>query len=137
VTNSSLIGSEQDLPLAKNGHDITIVEMFLRITNESYGMYREARVRGIAKENIKIMENTKCFEAGNNFMKVLLPNGQEKCLEADTILCTLRAKFSPFDESKNIAGDLLIDIFSDAINPEKVDQAISSAYHAASNIGKI
>jgi hypothetical protein len=82
------------------------------------------------------MENTKCFEAGNNFMKVLLPNGQEKCLEADTILYALRTKFSPFDESKNIAGDLLIDIFSDAINPEKVDQAISSVYHAASNIGK-
>jgi 2,4-dienoyl-CoA reductase-like NADH-dependent reductase (Old Yellow Enzyme family)/thioredoxin reductase len=136
MIGGGLIGSEQGLYLAKKGHDVTIVEMLPRIADESFGMYREALVREIKKENIHIMENTKCLEVGENFIRVLLPNEKEKRLEADTILYALGMKAAPFDELKNSAGDLPIDIIGDAKNPGKVDQAISSAYHAAINIGR-
>jgi hypothetical protein len=43
----------------------------------------------------------------------------------------------PFDELRVIAGDIPVDIIGDAIKPGKVDQAISSAYHAAIHIGKV
>ena len=137
MIGGGLIGSEQGLHLAKEGHDVTIVEMLPRIADESYGMYREALIREIAKENINVMENTKCLEIGDNFVKVLLPDGQEKRIEADTILYALGMKSVPFDELKDKAGDVPLDIIGDAIKPGKVDQAISSAYHAAINIGKI
>jgi 2,4-dienoyl-CoA reductase-like NADH-dependent reductase (Old Yellow Enzyme family)/thioredoxin reductase len=137
MIGGGLIGSEQALHLAKNGHDVTIVEMLPRIANESYGMYREALVREITKENIIIMENTKCLEVGHHFVKVLLPNGEEKFIEADTILYALGMKATPFDELKTIAGDLPVDIIGDAIKPGRVDQAIRSAYLAAINIGRI
>jgi hypothetical protein len=83
------------------------------------------------------MENTKCLEVGHHFVKVLLPNGEEKFIEADTILYALGMKATPFDELKTIAGDLPVDIIGDAIKPGRVDQAIRSAYLAAINIGKI
>ncbi|MBN2420586.1 MAG: FAD-dependent oxidoreductase, partial [Deltaproteobacteria bacterium] len=124
------------LHLAKSGHDVTIVEMLPRIADESYGMYREALVNEIAMQNITVMENTRCLEIGENFVKVILPDGKEKTLEADTILYALGMKSSPFDELKDKGGDLPVDIIGDAIKPGKVDQAISSAYHAAVNIGK-
>jgi 2,4-dienoyl-CoA reductase-like NADH-dependent reductase (Old Yellow Enzyme family)/thioredoxin reductase len=136
MVGGGLIGSEQGLHLAKIGHEITIVEMLPRIANESYGMYREAMVREIAKQNINIMENTKCLEIGHNFIKVLLADGSEKTLEADTILYALGMKPASFDELKVSAGDIPVDIVGDAVKPGKIDQAISSAYHAAINIGK-
>ncbi len=136
MIGGGLIGSEQGLHLAKSGHDVTIVEMLPRIADESYGMYREALVSEIAKENINVMENTKCLELGDNFVRVLLPDGQEKRLEADTILFALGMKSVPFDELKGKVRDLPVDIIGDAIKPGKVDQAISSAYQAAISIGK-
>ena len=115
---------------------MTIVEMLPRIANESYGMYREALIREIAKVKLDIMENTKCLEVGNKFVKVLLPDGQETSLEADTILYALGMTPTPFDEIKKAAAGLPVDIIGDAIQPGKVDRAISTAYHAAINIGK-
>jgi 2,4-dienoyl-CoA reductase-like NADH-dependent reductase (Old Yellow Enzyme family)/thioredoxin reductase len=137
MVGGGLIGSEQGLHLAKRGHDVTIVEMLPRIADESYGMYREALVHEIAKENIHVMENTKCLEIGRNYVKVLLPDGGEKCLYADTILYALGMKSSLFDDIKTAAGDIPVDIIGDAIKPGKVDQAISSAYNASVNIGKV
>lgn len=136
MIGGGLIGSEQGLHLAKNGHDVTIIEMLPRIADESYGMYREALIDEIEKANINVMENTKCVEIGRDFVKVLLPDGKEKSLEADTVLYALGMKSAPFDELKNRAGELPVDIIGDAIKPAKVDQAINSAYHAAINIGK-
>ena len=83
------------------------------------------------------MENTKCLEIGDNFVKVLLPDGKEKVLEADTILYALGMKPVPCDELIKAAGDIPVDMIGDAIKPGKLDQAISSAYHAAINIGKL
>jgi 2,4-dienoyl-CoA reductase-like NADH-dependent reductase (Old Yellow Enzyme family)/thioredoxin reductase len=136
MIGGGLVGSEQGLHLAKNGHEVTIVEMLPRIADESFGMYREALIEEIGKANINVMENTKCLEIGNNFVKVLSSDGQEKRLEADTVLYALGMKSAPFDELINRPGDIPADIIGDAIKPAKVDQAISSAYHAAINIGK-
>jgi 2,4-dienoyl-CoA reductase-like NADH-dependent reductase (Old Yellow Enzyme family)/thioredoxin reductase len=136
MVGGGLIGSEQGLHLAKSGHDVTIVEMLPRIADESYGMYREALVSEIAKENINVMENTKCLQIGDNFVKVLLPDGREERLEADTVLYALGMRSVPFDELRYKAGDIPVDIIGDAVKPAKVDQAVSSAYHAAVNIGR-
>lgn len=108
--------------------------MLPRVANESYGMYREALVREMTKANIDILENTTCLEIGTNFVKARLPDGQERRLEADTVLYALGMKPIPVDGLKVAAGDLPVDIIGDAIVPGKVDQAISTAYHAAIKI---
>ena len=101
MIGGGLVGSEQGLHLAKTGHDVTIVEMLPRIANESYGMYRDALVREIAGEKITILENTKCLEIGKGFARLLLPDGQEKRLEADTVLYALGMKSIPIERPES------------------------------------
>ncbi|MBE6967668.1 MAG: FAD-dependent oxidoreductase [Ruminococcaceae bacterium] len=134
MVGGGLIGAEQGLFLAKSGHEVTVVELLHRVANEAYGMYREALVREIAKENMTLLENTRCLEIGENFVRVALPSGEEKTLEADTVLYALGMKSRSVEALKAAAGDIPVDVIGDAISPSKVDQATRSAYLAAIEI---
>jgi NADPH-dependent 2,4-dienoyl-CoA reductase/sulfur reductase-like enzyme len=134
MVGGGLIGAEQGLDLAKRGHDVTIVEMLPRVANESYGMYREALMLEMAKTTIELMENTTCLRINKGSVQVRRPDGQEKTLVADTILYALGMKPIPVDDLKMAAGNRPVDIIGDSITPGKVDQAISTGYHAAINI---
>lgn len=130
MIGGGLIGAEQGLFLAKTGHEVTVVEMLPRVANEAYGMYREALVREMGKENMTILENTRCLEIGADHVKVLLPDGKEATLEADTVLYALGMKSVPVDGLKEAAGDIPVTVIGDAIQPGKVDQATRSGYLA-------
>ena len=130
MVGGGLIGAEQGLFLAKAGHQVTVVEMLPRVANEAYGMYREALVREMAKENMTLLENTRCLEIGPAYVRVLLPNGEESVLAADTVLYALGLKSVATDELKKAAGDIPVTVIGDAIRPAKVDQATRSAYLA-------
>lgn len=134
MVGGGLIGAEQGLFLAKSGHEVTVVELLHRVANEAYGMYREALVREIAKENMTLLENTRCLEIGENFVRVALPSGEEKTLEADTVLYALGMKSKSVEALKAAAGDIPVAVIGDAISPSKVDQATRSAYLAAIEI---
>ncbi len=136
MIGGGLIGSEQGLFLAKTGHEVTVVEMLPRVANEAYGMYRDALVREMAKENMTLLENTKCLEIGKDFVKVMLPDETEKVLEADTVLYALGMKVVPTDSLVEACGDIPYTIIGDAIKPGKVDQATSTGYLAAVELGK-
>lgn len=131
MIGGGLIGAEQGLFLAKTGHEVTVVEMLPRVANEAYGMYREALVLEMAKENMTLLENTRCLEIGNNFVKVLLPDGTEQTLEADTVLYALGMRSAPVDELKAAAGDIPVTVIGDAVKPGKVDGATRGGYMAA------
>ncbi len=131
MIGGGLIGSEQGLFLAKTGHDVTVVEMLPRVANEAYGMYREALALEMAKENMTLLENTRCLEIGKDFVKVLLPDGTEKTLEADTVLYALGMKSVPADDLKAAAGDIPVTVIGDAVKPGKVDGATRGGYMAA------
>ena len=107
-----------------------MVEMLPRVANEAYGMYREALVREMGKENMTILENTRCLEIGADHVKVLLPDGKEATLEADTVLYALGMKSVLVDGLKEAAGDIPVTVIGDAIQPGKVDQATRSGYLA-------
>ena len=135
MIGGGLIGSEQGLFLAKTGHHVTVVEMLPRIANEAYGMYREALVREIAKEDMEIYENTRCLEIGKDFVKVQLPDGTEKTLYADTVLFALGMRAVPTQELLDAAKDIPVEVIGDAIRAGKVDQATRSGYLAAIKLG--
>ncbi|MDD6160974.1 MAG: FAD-dependent oxidoreductase, partial [Oscillospiraceae bacterium] len=131
MIGGGLIGAEQGLFLAKTGHEVTVVEMLPRVANEAYGMYREALAKEMAKEHMTLLENTRCLEIGKDYVKVLLPDGNEKTLEADTVLYALGMRSVPVDALKQAAGDIPVTVIGDAIKPSKVDQATRSGYLAA------
>jgi len=134
MVGGGLIGAEQGLFLAKSGHEVTVVELLPRVANEAYGMYREALAREMDKENMTLLENTRCLEVGENFVRVLLPTGEEKTLEADTVLYALGMRSRSTEELKAAAGDIPVVVIGDAIAPGKVDQATRTAYLAAIEI---
>lgn len=121
--------------MAKLGHKVTIIEMLPRIANEAYGMYREALIREISKENIEVLENTKCLEIYKDSVKVLTAKGEEKIIKGDTILYALGMKSVNIDEIKNnLDKNIEIKIIGDAKKPGKVDRAIKEGYLAALEI---
>jgi hypothetical protein len=64
-------------------------------------------------------------------VKVLLPTGEEKTLEADTVLFALGMKSLPIDDLKAAAGDIPYTVVGDAVRPGKVDGATRGGYMAA------
>ena len=94
-------------------------------------MYREALALEMEKEGMTLMENTRCLEIGKDFVKVQLPDGTEKTLEADTVLYALGMKSVPVDGLKAAAGDIPVTVVGDAVQPGKVDGATRGGYMAA------
>ena len=135
MLGGGLIGAEQGLFLAKTGHEVTIVEKLSRVANEAYGMYREALALEMEKEGITLYENTTCLEVGKGSLRVSLPDGSEKTLEADTILYALGMKSVPGDDLKNAAGGIPVQVIGDAVLPGKVDAATRTGYLAGIEIG--
>lgn len=136
MIGGGLIGSEQGLFLAKTGHEVTVIEMLPRVANESYGMYREALVREMRKENMTLLEGTKCLEIAKDYVKVQLPDGTREVLKADTILYALGMKSVSYEELMDAAGDIPVTVIGDAIAPAKVDQATKTGYLAGIEIAK-
>lgn len=135
MVGGGLVGTEEGLTLAKQGHSVTVIEMLPRVANEVYGMYREALMREIAQEDMTLYENTKCLEIGTDFVRVLLPDGQEKTLTANTVVYALGLKPTPYQALLDAAGDIPHEVIGDAVSPAKVDQATRGGYLAGVRIG--
>lgn len=135
MVGGGLVGAEEGLALAKAGHKVTIIEMLPRIANEVYGMYREALMNEIKKEDITVFENTKCIEICPGSVRVQLPDGNEKTLTADTVVYALGLKSVPHKDLLDAAGEIRIEVIGDAVSPAKVDQATQGGYIAGIQVG--
>ncbi|MBR2716394.1 MAG: FAD-dependent oxidoreductase [Oscillospiraceae bacterium] len=135
MVGGGLVGVEEGLALAKTGHRVTVVEMLPRVANEAYGMYREALMRETEKEHMTFYENTRCLEIGEDFVRVLLPDGRESMLEADTVVYALGMRPAPYQSLLDAAGEIPCQVIGDAISPAKVDQATRTGYLAGLRIG--
>lgn len=130
MVGGGLVGTEEGLALAKTGHEVSVIEMLPRVANEVYGMYREALMLELEKERVRLYENTKCLEIGSDFVRVLLPDGREQTLPADTVVYALGLKSAPYQALLDAAGDIPVKVIGDAVSPGKVDQATRGGYLA-------
>ncbi len=137
MIGGGLVGVEEGLALAKTGHRVTVVEMLPRAAREVYGMYREALMRELEKENVEVRENTKCIEIGRGFVRVLRPDGQEETLAADTVVYALGLAPAPYQALLDAAGSIPCEVIGDAVSPGKVDQATRGGYLAAIRVGAV
>lgn len=135
MIGGGLVGCETGLHLAKTGHEVTVVEMLDRVANESFGMYRDALVWEMSKNNMTMLPKTKCLEIGADYVMVENADGVQK-LKADTVLYALGMKSVDYSALKEAAGDTQVQVVGDAIAPGKVDQCTRSGYLAAIEIAK-
>ena len=139
VVGGGLIGAEAGLFLAKAGHDVTVIEALPRVADEAYGMYREALMTELEKESVALLENTKCLEIGEGFVRVQSvqsPGDEEQRLEADTVLYALGMKAVAIEGLVKAAEEAGIPftIIGDAVSPAKISQATRTGYLSAIGI---
>lgn len=134
MIGGGLVGCETGLYLQKTGHEVTVVEMLDRVANESFGMYREALVWEMEKNNMTMLPKTKCLEITPNSVKIENADGVQE-LEADTVLYALGMKSVEYSALKEAAGDASVYVIGDAIRPGKVDQCTRTGYIAALKVG--
>ena len=134
MIGGGLVGCETGLYLQKTGHEVTVVEMLDRVANESFGMYREALVWEMEKNNMTMLPKTKCLEITPNSVKIENADGVQE-LEADTVLFALGMKSVDYSKLKEAAGDAQVYVIGDAIHPGKVDQCTRTGYIAALKVG--
>ena len=106
MVGGGLVGSETALHLAKTGHRVTIVEMLDRLADDSYGMYREALMLEMDKENIIGLTNARCVEITPNSVRIEV-DGVEKRLTGDTVIYALGMKPVDTTALKAAAGIFL------------------------------
>jgi NADPH-dependent 2,4-dienoyl-CoA reductase/sulfur reductase-like enzyme len=136
MVGGGLIGAETGLHLAKTGHEVTIVELLPKVATEAFGMYREALMLELAKENVKLLANTHCLGLGPDYVRVQTDGEEERTLECDTVLYALGMRSLPTSALKASAEELGMRVWlvGDAISPGKVDQATRTGYLAAIEI---
>lgn len=135
MVGGGLVGTEEGLALAKAGHNVTVIEMLPHVANEVYGMYREALIKELEKTGVVLYENTKCLEIRPDSVRILLPDGQEHTLSADTVVYALGLKSVPYQGLLDAAGEIPVEVIGDAVSPGKVDQATRGGYLAGIHIG--
>ncbi|SDB23989.1 NAD(P)/FAD-dependent oxidoreductase [Eubacterium oxidoreducens] len=133
MIGGGLVGCEAGLHLQKTGHEVTVVEMLDRVANESFGMYREALVWEMEKNNMGMLPKTKCLKIEADGVTIENADGVQK-LPADTVIYALGMKSVDYEELKSAAGDAKVYVIGDAIKPGKVDQATRSGYLAGVSI---
>lgn len=137
MIGGGLVGCETGLYLQKTGHEVTVVEMLDRVANESFGMYREALVWEMEKNNMTMLPKTKCLEIKADGVVIENADGVQT-LEADTVLFALGMKSVDASALEAAAKEVGAEVFTvgDAIKPGKVDQATRSGYLAGVDIAK-
>ncbi|MCD7980887.1 MAG: NAD(P)/FAD-dependent oxidoreductase [Clostridiales bacterium] len=133
MIGGGLVGCETGLFLQKTGHEVTVVEMLDRIANESFGMYREALVLEMEKNNMVSLPKTKCLKIEADGVTIENEDGVQK-LPADSVVYALGMKKVCPQELMDAAGDAKVFVVGDAKGPGKVDQATRSSYLAAIEI---
>ena len=111
--------------------------MLDRVANESFGMYREALVWEMEKNNMTMLPKTKCLEIKADGVVIENADGVQT-LEADTVLFALGMKSVDASALEAAAKEVGAEVFTvgDAIKPGKVDQATRSGYLAGVDIAK-
>ena len=131
MVGGGLVGCEAALHLSKTGHQVVIVEMLDRLAKDSYGMYREALMLEMEKEEIQSHCNACCLEITPTSIRVADQDGKEFVIDADSVIYALGMKSNDTSLFKSVAGDIPVYEIGDCVIPAKVDAAMKSAYFAA------
>ena len=134
VLGGGLVGAETSEYLAKNGYDVTIVEMMDTIAAQESSTVLPLMEADFEKYHVKKYVNTKVSEIKENVIYASNTKDESKVeIAADTIINALGSKKNVFDDTKltipfTYAGDCSGERTADIAN------AIRTGYTAANNI---
>lgn len=132
IMGGGLVGAEAAVSFAKEGHQVSIIEMKDDVALEVNSFYRGGLMPQVEK-SAKIYVKTKVKEICPEGVLVESEHG-EFLVEADSVVCALgfRAKWAEVDALCEKAEDYYI--LGDCKNVGQIYQAMNDGYYAAMSI---
>jgi pyruvate/2-oxoglutarate dehydrogenase complex dihydrolipoamide dehydrogenase (E3) component len=132
MVGGGLVGSEAGLHLAKNGHEVTIVEMLDKVAPDSYPMHWVALIHEMDKM-LSYKTQLKVTAIEKNGVKAVDSEGKEAFIPADTVVYALgmKANRKETEALHAAAGDTPVYEIGDCVRAAKVYDAIKEGYLAA------
>lgn len=135
VVGGGLVGCETGLHLAKNGRNVTIVEMQDKAAPDSYVMHRIALIHEM-DQMLKYRTGLKCTEILKDGVNVEDGNGMKELIPCDSVVFALGMK-GFCDEAEELEKALLgaeTYRIGDCVKASKVYDAVRQAYIAGLSI---
>ncbi len=135
MLGGGLVGCEFGLHMAKNGKNVTIVEMQDAVAPDSYPMHRLGMLDEMSRM-LTVRTGLKCTEVRKNGITAVDKDGNAVEIAGDSVVFALgmKAKASLRDELIAAAGDTKITAVGDCVRASKVYDAGREAFVAAMQI---
>ena len=123
-------GCELALLLARGGRKVTLVDRKKEICRDAVFLYRDGLLTEMKKEDITVLTETECTDAGNG--RVVLGDGT--VLEADTVVAA--TGFLPREEEAESLRSYAFDFWKigDCFQVRRIFDAMREGYNAGNYI---
>ena len=134
VLGGGLVGCELAVCLGRDGKKVHLVEMRDTLCPDANVRYRPLLMNELAKLDVEIHTNSTCKKVDENGVTCELPDGSEKVLQGDSILCGLGLKpnTAVVDELRDCAPQFYA--IGNCVKPDTITYAVYQGYHAALDI---
>lgn len=140
IIGGGLSGTETAIYLARRGHRVHLIEATgdlcggMHFGTKSLEYYRCVVGNFKLEENAKAYLNTKCVEAGSDYVKIEQA-GTVSTIPVDTILVCVGLKARTDEALQLWQNGIRNDLIGDCVKAEDIEAATRMAYDAAVNIG--
>ena len=140
IIGGGLSGTETAIYLARRGHKVHVIEATgdlcggMHFGTKSLEYYRCVVGNFRLEENAKAYLNSKCVEAGPDYVKIE-KDGRTETIPVDTILVCVGLKARTDEALALWQSGIRNDLIGDCVRAEDIEAATRTAYDAAVNIG--
>jgi 2,4-dienoyl-CoA reductase-like NADH-dependent reductase (Old Yellow Enzyme family)/thioredoxin reductase len=135
MVGGGLVGCEVGLHLAKNGRDVTVIEMLDEVAQDSYRMHRIGLINEMDKM-LTCRTDVKCTAITPRGVTVVNKENKEEFLPADTVTYAvgMSAKKEEAEELRAATGNVPVYEIGDCVCAAKVFDAVRQGFVAAMSI---
>lgn len=135
MVGGGLVGSEAGLHLAKNGREVTIIEMLDKVAPDSYPMHRVALVHEMDKM-LNYRTGLKVISIAKTGVRTVDADGEEEFIAADTVVYALgmQPNREETEALRAAAMGAPVHEIGDCVRAAKVYDAVREGYLAAMSI---
>ncbi|WP_249670610.1 oxidoreductase [Cellulomonas wangleii] len=133
MVGGGLSGSDAALELAREGHDVTVVEMLDEIARDMLLVNRITLLRDLDEAGVRLVTSTRVKEITDDGVLVEGPDGPAT-LPADTIVLALGSRPRTDLLTELTAAGLPVEAVGDCVQPAKVGEAVNNGYALAARL---
>ena len=123
--NGPLLYRKTEEPATEEDHEVTVIEMMPGYAQDMDEFNKAAMHVLLPEKGVKLLTGTRVLEINAEGVRVCLPGGEEKLLEADTVILAAGLQTNTLPES--LAG-IPVQWVGDCSKPGRIGDATYSAY---------